>query len=230
MNSPMGVRQTVIDSPLGVARGGVLPWLSGGVPSANCVAAYQPKGAASLAASYINLTGNATYNAAPGVKPTWDAVNGWKFDGTQHLTTGVVPITAAWSVIMRVSNSSSNGLHLTGAYNPATTRYFLMTNNVAGNIVFYASGGGGSNASPCLSGGAGVICMAGTRAYRNGIDEGVTLGGGSGAAVLALYIGASNLNDSPFQRSVVYVQAWYAYDISLTPQQAAAISAAMAAL
>ena len=41
-----------------------------------CIAAYQPKGAASLAASYVNLQQPGTYDAAPGVAPTWAAGGG----------------------------------------------------------------------------------------------------------------------------------------------------------
>ena len=48
------------------------PWGLGGemIDIGNCIAAYQPKGAASLAESYQNL-------AAPG----WDATDGWTFSG-----------------------------------------------------------------------------------------------------------------------------------------------------
>ncbi len=41
-------------------------WDNNGAIS-GCVAAYQPKGAADLAASYVNLANSGTYNAAPGV-------------------------------------------------------------------------------------------------------------------------------------------------------------------
>lgn len=61
------------------------------VAGQTCAAAYQPIGAASLAASYVNLANPGTYNAAPGVAPTL-AAGGWSFDGlTQYLTTGIVP-------------------------------------------------------------------------------------------------------------------------------------------
>ncbi len=63
-------------------------WLSGGISAANCIAAYQPKGAADLAASYVNLANPGTYNAAPGVAPTWAAADGWTFGGTNYLLCG----------------------------------------------------------------------------------------------------------------------------------------------
>lgn len=62
------------------------------VPGKTCVAAYQPIGAASLAASYVNLANPGTYDAAPGVAPTWASATGWTFNGsTQYLTTGITP-------------------------------------------------------------------------------------------------------------------------------------------
>ena len=52
-------------------------------------AAYEPKGAASLAASYVDLSGNGN-DAAPGVAPTLSS--GWVFNGgTQYLTTTFAP-------------------------------------------------------------------------------------------------------------------------------------------
>jgi hypothetical protein len=71
-------------------------WLAGGVAAANAIAVYQPKGAADLAASYVNLANPGTYDAAPGTAPTFDAATGWTFNGsTQYLTTGVTN-GAAW--------------------------------------------------------------------------------------------------------------------------------------
>ena len=63
--------------PLGVTANGAARWyLAGGISASACVAAYQPKGSTSLAASYTNLNSPGTYNAAPGVAPTW-AVATW---------------------------------------------------------------------------------------------------------------------------------------------------------
>ncbi len=41
-------------------------WLAGGIPAENCIAAYQPKGAASYAASKVNLANPGTYDAYEG--------------------------------------------------------------------------------------------------------------------------------------------------------------------
>jgi len=82
--------------------------LFGAIPNANVVAAYQPKDAANLAASYVNLVTPGTYDAAPGTAPTWDATSGWIFNGsTQYLTTGITPvIDQSYSAIVRFTDAT----------------------------------------------------------------------------------------------------------------------------
>ena len=59
-------------------------WLAGGIHPSQVVAAYQPKGAASLAASYVNLANPGTNDAQVGVAPGLDS-SGWVFTGTEKL-------------------------------------------------------------------------------------------------------------------------------------------------
>jgi len=61
-NSTFGRVFSPTFQPRSVASGVEPWWLSGGIAAANCVAAYQPKGAASLEASYVNLANPGTYN------------------------------------------------------------------------------------------------------------------------------------------------------------------------
>jgi len=105
------------------AAGAVSWWV---VAGKTCVAAYQPKGAADIAASYVNLASPGTYNAAPGTAPTWDATSGWIFNGsTQYLTTGVIPtVFNTWTVIVRFSNVSGG----------ATTIYYLCATDVYSGV------------------------------------------------------------------------------------------------
>jgi hypothetical protein len=79
------------------------PWyLAGGIAAANCLAAFQPKGAASLAASYVNLaTSGATWDCtAPVAAPTFAAATGWTFTGTQYLLVGSAAIATATPLTM----------------------------------------------------------------------------------------------------------------------------------
>jgi hypothetical protein len=59
------------------------PWyLAGGVDPANCVAAYQAKGAADYATSKVNLANPGTHDLIDGTSaPAFDTATGWTFDG-----------------------------------------------------------------------------------------------------------------------------------------------------
>lgn len=75
-------------------------WLSGGISAGDCIAAYQAKGAASQAASYVNLANPGTYNATPSVIPGWSSADGWQSPGA--LNTGYRPNTGnTFSVLAR---------------------------------------------------------------------------------------------------------------------------------
>lgn len=84
------------------------------VPGKTCVAAYQPKGAASYAASKTNLANPGTYDAAEGVAPSWAAATGWSFDGVsgQFLSIGDGAASGPtgkteWTVLVRCTVSSA---------------------------------------------------------------------------------------------------------------------------
>ena len=129
-------------------------WLSGGISAANCKAAYAPKGAASLVASYSNLNAPGTNDAAPGTAPTWDATNGWIFNGTnQYLTTGIVP-AAGYSMIVRFSNLTSDG-YLAGTQQTAAPRFFQLLPRATGNIWIYGDASkSGAGSTSCRRGSA----------------------------------------------------------------------------
>jgi hypothetical protein len=207
-------------------------WLSGGISASNCIAAYQPKGAADLAASYVNLANPGTYNAAPGTAPTWDAVNGWIFPGNKYLKTGVVPVVTSqsWSAIVRASGitgTSSNYIY--GCYVTAPApdaRFFIVSrptsftefaNGAAGKIFL------GRNDS------AGIFAMAGKNCYFDGLLLGSDTGGNGGTLALEIYIGCANLNGSPSSYLTGNIQALAIYDMDISTY-IAALNTAIAAL
>lgn len=145
-------------------------WLSGGIAAGNCVAAYQPKGTASLAASYVNLANPGTYDAYPGVAPTWDAVNGWIFSGAQYLRTGITPAgDQTWSCVARYSNITvKNYAPLLGANN--ATAYFGLEPYRPDNLRLYYHGTTYVLIGTIAS--SGVMAMAGRQGYFNGVAEG----------------------------------------------------------
>lgn len=196
------------------------------VAGKTCVAAYQPKVVATLAASYINLANPGTYDAAPGVAPTWASATGWTFNGsTQYLTTGIVP-ASGWSMLIRYANVEIYDNYLAGSSGGANKEFYLMP-YAAANAVLYANGQGWRVAHPSLA--AGVVGVAGNKAYRNGADESITMGAWDGITTYQIYIGGYNNSGTPALRPSTVI-AVAIYSDTLTAGEVSTVSAAMAAL
>jgi hypothetical protein len=220
--SPLGVRGQVL--PLGIRRGGAVSWwLSGGIAAANCVAAYQPKGAADLAGSYINLANPGTYNAAPGTAPTWDVINGWKFAGasSQYLTCGITPAgNQTWSIIAKYTN-------VTGSFGWIAIDSGLSLGirplNPPSAFRSYFAGGQTVNVSVVNTG--GVMALAGRQPYFNCATDGGLISAGSSTPTTIL-IGC--YATSYF--FIGYLQELAIYNTILTAPQILALTNAMNAL
>ena len=230
MRSVLGSRAS-IGGVLGSGRGGAAAawWLSGGVSAANAIAVYQPIGAASLAASYTNLANPGTYNAAPGVAPTWAAVTGWTFNGsTQYLTTGVVPVNnQTWSIIGRFASATvSGGTVIGGGNSGLTTAILLQPRRAANSAVGYFSGQF-LQVAPAMS--DGVMAVAGIYGYRNATVESGTIPSAPGS-FSACFVGAANNGGSPLLYFSGSIQSIAIYNTTLSAAQVAAISSAMSAL
>jgi hypothetical protein len=221
-----------IGTTLSINRGGSLPWwLSGGIAAAHCIAAYCPKGAASYAASKVNLASPGTYDAADGTAyPTWDAINGWKFNRTnlQYLTCGVIP-ALSWTMVIRFSNSAGTaGRPLAGAYKSASGAiYGLFPSDAASKAGYYNGSGATGKYQEAAAVASGVMAVAAGNCYRDGNLVGTLTNNAS--TTLAVYIGGLNTNDTFGSPITAYIQAMAIYDIALDVQ-ISALSAIMATL
>jgi hypothetical protein len=195
------------------------------------VAVYQPIGAASLAASYVNLVNPGVNDAAPGVAPAFDPATGWGLNGTtQYLTTGIVP-SANHAMIIRFSNAQANatldrviiGVWVHGAGN---NRYWISPQWMNGTQRAYGYG----NAATTPSGGVagGVLAINGNTAYKDGLSDGA-LSAFSGTATQAIYIGTANLDNAAILPRLIAANI-QAVAICSTVQSAAQIAAASAAM
>lgn len=221
MLSPLGGMLT----PLGVSARVVSNWWEAG-GATGCIAAYQPKGAASLAASYVNLANPGTFNAAPGTAPTFNTATGWTFNGTsQYLTTGIIPSDyAAKSLLIQFANATASGDRIPfGAFNVAGGKAFYVDLYYVGNAIYY-------DGTHFLSGTitAGNLGVAGTAAYKNGVNQSITLSNLN--PTVAAYIGALNNDGALYGYFAGDVIALAVYSANLTDAQMAAVAAAMAAL
>lgn len=190
-------------------------------------AAYQPVGAANLAASYLDLSGNGN-NCGPGVAPAWNAVNGWQFNGATHwLDTLFQPQNdQSQTVIVQFTNFvQAGGQHcITGCMQADRFKIDLW---VWGANVRYANGGFVAAAGAIV---AGNMCVAGNQGYRNGAADGGAIAGYGAPLPRNVFIGAVDLWGGAAQFCQVYVQAYALYDCTLTGPQVLAVATAMAAL
>jgi len=147
-------------------------WDAGGAPTP--IAVYQMKGAASLAASYVNLINPGTYDAAPGVAPTWDSTNGQIYNGTtQYLITGINQ-AQNMTVIIRCSNlTTTDGVIFGSRGDPR-----LYVQNTTTNVFNWGTGYLGGTT------GGGVYALANNNAYFNSTSLGTTFGTWSGSSGL----------------------------------------------
>jgi len=191
-----------------------------------CVwAAYQPKGAANLAASYVDLSGNGN-NTGPGVAPTWDAVNGWTFNGAaQYLTTAFIPQTdQSQSALVQYTNAVTVDGYLFGSSGGASRIYGIQPIYL-GTSARYVNGQGGSTVPTHPAGNLAVTNLG----YRDGVADTVPFGAWAGAGI-AVYIGGRNVAGALNGPLQCKIQALVLYDCILTAPQVAAVAAAMAAL
>ncbi|MBP9759242.1 hypothetical protein KBD45_06100, partial [Candidatus Dojkabacteria bacterium] len=218
-----------------------IPWYKVGGAS-GVVAAYQPIGATDLANSYVNKANPGTYNASPGVAPTWDAANGWIFNGTtQYLQNGIVPqFNQTWSVVAK----------MTGSVDIYGTRWSFGVRGPSGGLEYISNSGCGTsyyaNGSSvgCVGGmipfpGNTVVGIAAQNLYYNGtLIKDVTVSNAT-LNTYAFFIGAVNVwnagymgwsNAPAFGGQPQSYQALAIYNSTLTSTQVSNISNAMSGL
>lgn len=202
-----------------------------------CAAAYQPVGAASLAASYVNKANPGTNDLTVGSAVGLDATYGWTFDGTlRYLRTGIAsyqPMT----IIVRARTTSitdyrswisvvggAGGWHFYHTKNPGSVGKADLTRGGATGIgtssSTYPTDGTSYVAAVSFTAGDAWVFYkdgsangSGTTAVSNFVPYEVTIGDG----VHGLHHYGS-------------IAAVSLYDSALTSGQIATVSAAMAAL
>lgn len=221
-------------SPLG--RGVIRPasggwWLSGGIAAANCIAAYQPKGAADYAASKVNLANPGTYNAVDGsAYPTWTNTSGWTFNGsTQYLNTGVIPsIDQSWSAIIRhYATDVANTCVLFSRSGPSIDFGIYQSSDT---VLYPHNGKNVSIVIPTILNVNSVLAVVGNRGYKDGVLLTGVIPIGNSPATQPIFIGAANDSGQPlyFWRGNVYCAA--IYNTVLSEPQVFALTNAMNAL
>lgn len=193
-------------------------------------AAYQPIAAPDPFAARQNVGNDgrmAGRNVAmPGVAPTWSSATGWQFDGTtQYLNTAVIPQKNT-SALVAFKNAQADTSYLTffGAYGNAGVRFTIGNRaGITGPYFTYGNAEYGGTYQNHVNGVAGL--SAGWCYFDGRLIA--AIGTWSGAATLAIYIGAYNppawlYVPSSIQRAVMISQN------CLTPAHMAQYSRQMA--
>jgi hypothetical protein len=203
-------------------------WLAGGIHPSQVVAAYQPKGAVDLAASYVNLANPGTNDATPIVAPTIDS-SGWVFSGSAAL---LGPIASEAPVLFRFSDKTTIDFFAVFGVNIANeSRTFLpyASNSSPPTRSLLYTGGGSTQTSPGIT--SGVVAIAGNKYYINGVDTGETIS--TVVSAINYGIGKAHRGSNNFTGiTPVKFQACLFFNTgtTLSAPQIAALSAAMAAL
>lgn len=197
-------------------------WEAGG--ASGCLAAYQSKGAASLAASYVNLANPGTYNPALGVAPTWDVVNGWTGNAsTMYLKTGIVP-AVGYSMLVQFTNAAAAATEYPAGSYKLNAEFALAPYFFGAQVIF--RNGSFVSVAPNMT--SGNLAVAGQQGYRNGVSDGGAIGAWTGGVGLEIYILCVNVAGVASNISSASVQAMVIYDNTI--DDVAAVAAAMAAL
>jgi len=203
-------------------RGGAKWWLAGGIDPANCVAAYQPKGAVSEAASKVNLARPGTYDSSWDSGITWDTSYGWYFN-TRYavINHNYSPVSYQHSYFVRYTQPISTQTFL--VYRGAVNKYVGFLLQPTSNLRFYNGQAGDAGILAPLS---AVLGIVGSKLFIDGTD---TL-----KAVSGSWTGDPGVNvrsaSNGFPPNTPKIQAIAIYNTIISAIQAAAVSAAMAAL
>lgn len=222
-------------------------YLAGSISPSNCLAAFQPVGAADLAASYTNLASSgSTWDAAPGDAPSFGAL-GWSFDGaSEHLIVGSGAIVSAApltiQVLWRVSGLTNPMVAMATVcdYSEASERIGMYLRGDVTNDPIAARAEnvdaqetwGAKSTDTWYVGTAVHVSTTERHAYLNG--DAVTKGSNTSEAILTgldiTVIAARAANSAIGLCAAITIGAIAFYDIAFSDDQASAGSAAMHAL
>ena len=208
-------------------------WYAVGGTSASIKLAYKAIGAASLAASKVNLSNPGTNDLTlPGgqANPTFNTATGWTHDGaTTVLDSGFVPPNqAARTILVRIANATVGvgvGRVVCSSRNGAPQLKIGV--NDGGNKASFANGSTGYTHTTTIA--SGVLVVAGQKAYLNGSEIGSFAAGTYDQGTTTMAIGCLNNGGGSFAQFYLGdILAFAEWDATLDATQVAIVSAAVA--
>lgn len=165
---------TALSAPLGEVTPPGDWWLGGGlIDSGDVVAAYRAIGAASQAASKVNLANPGTFDLSDGAStPTWNATDGWVWagSGAAHYNSGWTVVDPC-SVMFRYSGiTASSYTFLTGVFSATPTRRLELYPYDGGALAVFGYGDGVVSAADL--GASGTTGLSRNQPYNDGVAHG----------------------------------------------------------
>lgn len=202
-------------------------WLSDGIDPANCIAAYQAKGAASYAASKVNLANPGTYNLSEVVGTvTWSSTDGFVGDKTNYFDTGVSPCDLNWTAIIRVADLIYDGSEeqLFGHYTSDGSDDRFMSGIITSSRYYFGYGDSYTTADIGYQS-SGVYAMTKDYGYYDGRIY-MSYSPRIFTQTKSVYLLARNYLANPVPTNAK-IQAFALYNITLTLEQISALTDAM---
>jgi len=194
-------------------------YLAGGVSPASHIARYQAIGAATYAASKVNLANPGTNDlTCSSGDMAWTTENGWLGNDSRYLKTGIVP-TGSYTVYVHFSDLTKVGSSgLFGASASGTGMYIYINDS---QFTYAANYKTATNTIPMPQYNDGILCMAGDKVYYNGVEIGTVATQYDGAGEL-VFMAALSGGTSP---AIVKIKAALVYNTKHSAAQVALISA-----
>lgn len=209
-------------------QAGVAPWWD--FPGQTCLAAYRAIGAASYAASLVNLDEPGTRDATEGAAPGWSADYGWRQTGSKYLIAGGITAAQVKTLAVRFANRTvgminqglAGGKPLVGGGGAA-----LWAANTPYTIHGYDLGSRVTVSSALAT--SGIMAVAGTVGYINGTIDATGIAGASSDAN-AVYLMCVNNSGTPEHFFPGDIMAVAIYSTVMDGATVAALTVAMEAL
>lgn len=196
-------------------------WLAGGIPAANCMAAYRAKGAESYASSLVNLVTPGLYDAYDDTNtPPWTSALGWQgvHSSGKYLKTILVP-KIGWSMAIKIASV------VDWAGGIAASMQYGWGFDIGGGKFIATVGGGQITIKSSAGSTTGVAIIANKNIYWN--TEYINASTGTTDYSTALYLMSPSSKIQTFEG---YLQAVAVYNNELTQAQATELTRAMNAL
>lgn len=200
-------------------------WYAPAGTLANCKLAYKAIGAASQAASYVNIVNPGTNDLTlSSGNVSWTSANGWDFAATGVLTTGYTPPNQVTrSAFARFNNAGLGSLRgVFGAIN-ASVEFGFRNSHGTNRAVWNNGTGGALLVAPDYA--SGVCGIAGLTAYANGSSVGSITAGTYDLGTAPLVLGDYGLGTD--QKFNGREQAFVLFDVTLTPTAVSILTTAM---